>query len=385
MRTVGILINHPNLDVLMMPVIAELTTRGIRTEVQVAECGLGDRLDAAGIPYWRDNGFLKLLLESEGERLFLNGADLVPAHRLGMLLDDVCRRNGIPSLTLEHAPFAMDCDTRFPEDWLFAADRMAVVGAEDYRRYRELGVAEDRLVITGCPQFDGLPALRSEREARVDASGSDAGDVIIFGQGHTFAGPEGAAGIGAVAWTAVLSDIYRQLATNFPTARICVKPHPAEPFHKTDDLYHRAIATDLADRVEILTPRTANDELFRRCRCALTFSASVMLEATLAGVPCVIFDHAGRGAEWLDDVGAAGIVVVPGRPQDFATGLANALPALARRKGPPVPLPDGFVAKYLHRFDGGSAARVVDLIEEMLGDSAGRADVATTRAAVPVQ
>lgn len=362
MATVAILINHPNLDILMMPVIDELHRRGVQTQVLVAECGLTDRLDAAGVVYSRDLAVIDRFLAAEGPRLFLNGADLVPVHAMGIRIDQQCAARGIPTLTLEHAPFAVDWDQPFPEDWKFAADVMAAVGTEDIRHYLEIGVSPERLVLTGLPQHDLLANVRRRRLSDPPAAG-----VTIFGRNHSFAGPRSAEGIAPAQWSEVMRDLIVTIAAVFPEDPLRIKPHPAEPFHGTDAYYRNAVPTDLQDRLTVLSARQTNEELFLASRCVVTFSPSVMLEATLAGVPAVIFDHTGRSEEWRADMASAGVIVAKATLDDFASGFVAVVHDVADRLQHDVSLPDDFVAKYAHRRDGQSAARVCDLIGKMMG------------------
>ncbi|MCB1184666.1 hypothetical protein KDM41_14650 [bacterium] len=361
MATVLVLVDHPNLDILMLPVVAELRDRGHRTEVLVTGFGVGDRLEAAGCPFTTDETAVDRFLAATGPRLFLNGADLVPDHQRGIEIDARCRDAGVPTLTLEHAPFAVDWDAPFPDNWRYAADVMAMVGADDVRHYRELGVPDARMALTGLPQHDSLFRLKARRDAAPPRAG-----VALFGRSHSFAGPTSAEGIAPDTWAETLRDLVEVIAAAFPDDPVRIKPHPAEPYHDTERLYFRAMPFRLRDRLSLLRSRHANEDLFLASRCVITFSASVMLEAALVGVPVVFFDHLGRGEAWRRDMHAAGIVVADVTVDDFASGLVAVIEEVAARVAHPPVLPDDFIARYAHRFDGGSAGRVCDLIERML-------------------
>lgn len=371
MANVLVLIDHPNLDILMMPVITELHARGVTTEVVVVDCGLTDRLQAAGFAYTDDEDAIERWLAGDGPRLFLNGADLVPDHRRGMDIDNRCLQLGIPTLTLEHAPFAVDWDEPFPRNWKFAADRMAMVGSEDVAQYRAIGVRDDRMVLTGLPQHDSLFHLKTRRDAFPPLEG-----VALFGRSHSFTGTHSAEQIAADDWAETLRRLIETIAAAFPADTVRIKPHPAEPFHDTESLYFRAMPFRLRKRLHLLRSRHANEDLFLQSRLVLTFSASVMLEATLAGVPAVIFDHTGRGPEWRRRMEEAGIIVADVTVDDFGSGLAQVVPRIQERLAREVALPEEFISRYVHRFDGKSAVRVADVVERMMvGEAVGAVTV----------
>ncbi len=373
MATVAVMIDHPNLDILMMPVISELQSRGHDVQALVTGCGVSDRLAAGGFAFTEDEAVMDRFLAADGPRLFLNGADLVPHHPRGMDFDRRCAEAGVPTLTLEHAPFAVDWDGPFPEDWKFAADRMAMVGQDDVRHYREIGVPDERMVLTGLPQHDPLFRARAARDSAPPRDG-----VALFGRNHSFTGERSAEGLDPEAWAGTMRDLVQVIAAAFPDDPIRIKPHAAEPYHRTDGLYFRAMPFNLRNRISLLDTRQLNEEIFQVSRCALTFSASVMLEAALCGVPVVFFDHVGRSRQWRDDMRQAGVVVADAALDDFASGLVGVIEEVAERLQNPPRAPEWFVAKYAHRFDGRSAARVCDVIERMAAGAPVTAGTAST-------
>lgn len=358
------LVDQPNLSVLLGPVLQMLSRRGVRCEALVVNAGRPGALAAQGIPIVTETKqALMGLLTHRGPRLFLNGADMIPQHTLGVQLDQLCRSRGVPSLTLEHAPFAIDYDGSFPEHVAFAADRMAVIGEADKQQYLALGVAEDRLVVTGCPQYDTLAAAESRP--------SDADDeIVLFGRSHSYVGVKSRHGLDAAAWRGLLAELYTVVLTRFPGVTLVVKPHPAEPYLETDRLYSDAAADTQATRVRVVSTEADNQALIRRAQGVISFSPSVFLETRILGRACIGFDHLCRRSSLLDDIAQSGGTWLSCDPLESAQELAKALDRGVPWPKSPGPLSEEFVRRYLHRLDGRSAERIADQALEMLSAGA---------------
>lgn len=356
-----VLVDHPNLDVLMLPLVRELTARGHRVEVLVVEHGRGHRLRNAGIEPATDPTAFASFLAGTGPRLFVTGADLIPQHALGVRCALLCRARGVPSLSLEHAPFALGHDDGFPPHLAFGADVAALVGSEDERRYGALGLDPRRLVVTGSPQFDQLAVARDAAAAAGAGSG-----VAVFGQGHTWVGPRSSQRLDPERWRAELASLYRVLAARFPGEPIRIKPHPAEPAHGTDKLYREAVPGELAGRVEVLPTDTDNAELILAGALVLSFSSSVWLEARILGRTAVFFSLQPRSGRTAADIEAMGGLWLPGRTPDFAARLEPHLDRLAAAARATVPVDHAVLEAYAGPVDGRSAARAADLAERLL-------------------
>ena len=96
MKTVFVLIDHPNLDYLLVPVVRRLHRSG-RVRVVPCVCDFGNEslLREAGIPYTRQLDAFGEFVRTPGRKLFLNGAhaDWGP-HLRGKQLDLACRERG---------------------------------------------------------------------------------------------------------------------------------------------------------------------------------------------------------------------------------------------------------------------------------------------------
>lgn len=355
------LVDHPNLDVVLLPVLRELAGRGHRVQALVLDHGRAERLEAAGLATVRDAAAFDAFLAGSGPRLFLNAADQIPQHPLGVRCDLLCRAAGIASLTLQHATFAVARDVPYPAHLAFAADRMAVCGEDDARHYAALGLDPRRLVVTGAPAFDPLALAR----AQDDRAGAG---VAIFGQAQTWVGPRSTLGHDQAAWREALAGLYRALAARFPGAPLRVKPHPAEAAHGLAELWAQAVPADLAGTVEVLPATTDNVALIQGSALVVSFSSSVWLEARCLSRAAVYFSLRGREGRAAADLAALGGLWLPGRDLDLAARLEPHLAALAGLAEAPHPADEAQLRRYVGPLDGGAAARAADLAEAMLAE-----------------
>ncbi|MBK8167358.1 MAG: hypothetical protein IPK64_15555 [bacterium] len=358
-----VLVDHPNLDLLLLPLVGELAGRGHRVEVLVVEHGRSHRLREAGVQPSTDPAAFEAFLAASGPKLFVTGADLIPQHALGVRCEMLCRAHGVPSLALEHAPFSLGHDDGFPPHLAFGADVMALVGDEDARRYAALGLDPRRLVVTGSPAFDHLAV------ARETSSGTHAeavAGVTVFGQGHTWVGPHSSQRQDPQRWRAELAALYGALASRFPGAPIRVKPHPAEPAHGTDALYVDAVPPELAGRVEVLSTDSDNVPLILASSLVISFSSSVWLEARILGRTAVFFSLQPRLGRTAADIEAMGGLWLPGRTPDFAARLEPHLDRLAAEARVPRPAVGAVLDAYAGPVDGRATARVAELAERLL-------------------
>jgi hypothetical protein len=132
-KTVFVLIDHPNLDYLLLPVIKKLKDR---PEVDVITCvydyGNDQLLRESGIAYSNNLAIFSDFLKKPGAKIFLNGScdsNLGP-HQRGKRLVMACRKNGIPSMAIQHASAFMY--NGWTKEALSNSDIIAVYGRGDY-------------------------------------------------------------------------------------------------------------------------------------------------------------------------------------------------------------------------------------------------------------
>ena len=356
------LVDHPNVDVLLIPVLRELVDRGHRVRALVVNEGRSDRLEAAGLATTGSEEALQDFLDAAGPRLLINAADMIPQHHLGIQVDNLCRQHGVPTLTLEHAPFALAYDGAFPPHVAFGADMMAVIGDEDRRQYEALGIAPERLTVTGSPAFDPIMAATGA------TSPSPSQDIVIFGQAHTWVGPHSCQGVEGGLWVAELENLYRLLAQRFPAARIRIKPHPAEPHFGTDRLYSQGVPAELNGKVEVVGTESDNVELMAGAALVVSFSSTIWLESRILGRPCVFFSLQERSGRLAEDVARMGGLWIAGRGIDFAARLEPHLTELAAQADAPAAPPPDLLQAYAGPGDGSAAGRVADAAETLLAE-----------------
>ncbi len=363
-QTVGkilALVNHPNLDILLGPVLVELQSRGHEVKALVVEAGRPDRLARLQVPLVDELTEFDAFLAESGPRLMLNGADLIPLHKLGIHTDMLCRGAGVSTLTLEHAPFALGYNDEFPPHVDFAADVMAVIGQEDRLRYEALGVDPSRLMVTGSPAFDHLVRAHQAYQSAPEAT-----TIAVFGQSHTWTGEGSSQGIDPDAWRSQLSLLYHLLCERYPHAEIKIKPHPAEPFHGTEVLYREAVPAEFSDRITVLPTDADNARLILESRYVISFSSTIWLEAKILGRPCIFFTLQKRQGRLARDIPAMGGIWIPGKTVDFVARLIPQLDAIDEQATATEPERFPELEHYTGPLDGGSSGRVADAVETIL-------------------
>ena len=368
MRTVFALIDHPNLDLIIGPVILKLQERGVQSKVLVVNSGKADYLIKHGIPFQTDMNIDKEFLEEEGKKLFLNAADqYFSAHRLGRQFDNLCRHHSIPSVTVEHGSFLMG--TYLNKEYLFGADKMAVIGKREYEEYRKLGVPEERLVLTGFPPFDEyFDFARSNPFVQGRY-------IFIAGQNHTFISEPGH--YMPDQWVGVLRELYRILLTNFPDLDILIKPHPADPYHNAVKPYHDAIDPRFQSKITVLDSKYSNIQGISQSAFVVSFSTSVLLESLLLKKRALGLSISEKLPLGLMDAKKFGVVLLE-------SSLANIENDIPQRLGDcfndhrgeiltQIDVPDDFIENYIYKFDGKASERVADAILEMMGADAFKA------------
>ena len=95
------------------------------------------------------------LLQSGIIRTLVLASDLLaPHHELGVRLASECKRQRIPTVSIQHASYRLYEDE--PEGCRFAASLCCVHAQGDIDLYRSLGYKPHRLALTGSPKYDPL-------------------------------------------------------------------------------------------------------------------------------------------------------------------------------------------------------------------------------------
>jgi len=367
MKTVFVLIDHPNLDYMLVPVIEELLKSGrVKVVPCICNAGKSDLLESKKISYSTDINVFSQFLNSSGKKLFLNAADMnFPAHQLGKKLNKLCQENGIPTLTLEHASFALT--DVWSKESVFNADRMAIFGTFEFDKYQSMGVSSERLVVTGCSKYDEyyyLDKKKAIRENRRLLNLRTKRDYILFaGQNHRFTGD--CLTYSREQWTNVLRNIFEVLARNFKDLDIIIKPHPAEPFHDTIQLYESAIKSEFKSRVKIIDAHYSLPHAILGSEFLVSFSPSVMFESLLLKKP-VIFFAGQRLGEAVLKCQKSGAFIIQSEWLKIPHALDEAMSCLLKEQWKTIRLSNGFIEKFVYKWDGKASNRISYLIEQMI-------------------
>lgn len=362
MKTVLALIDHPNLDIIIGPVLKKLLERNVNLKVLVMNAGRADYLIRNHIPYQTSIDIEEEFFALPGRKLFLNAADQnFPAHATGRKFDTIFRNKGFPSLTMEHSVFftVADWDPLCP----FSADKMAIIGQSDYDGFLGLGISPEKLVVTGFPPYDEYFEFMKNNVFVP-------GDYIwVAGCNNVFVSPIGQ--YTRVHWTTVLRNMYRMLLNTFPKLDILVKPHPAEPYYNTDKLYTDAIPPEFGSRVKIVDSKFSNIEGIFNSAFVLSFSGSVTFESILLKKKVIGF-LLGRIPDCFKEAREFGAVIVETNPSNIAEyvlhNLENNVQNAKGHIGSALNVPNNYFERYLHRFDGKAAERVADAALKMMND-----------------
>ncbi len=364
-KTVYVLIDQPNLDYLLLPVIEEMLARGDFAVIAcICNWGKEELLREKGIPLVTDPKSFADFYHTSGHKLFLTASDCnVTPHFLGQKFAELSRQEGIPSLSVEHA--AHSVYENWPQTLLFNSDRIALAGEIEFEKYKKLGVSEERLVITGCPKYDPYCRLngagafqQTENHLR---SGLADKTILFAGVNHGYLKK-----YTREQWTGVLQNIYKGLGRKYQKHTILVKPHPSDPDYQAADLYEAAITPDLRSRIRIIESHGFLSHLILAADVVVSFTPSVMLESLLLRKPVIHFGHlAGEGSATAACQQAGATFIRPDWLR-IAAVINESLPDEAHNGFRKIQLSDDFIAKFAHKWDGRAAHRIVELIAQMI-------------------
>ncbi len=371
MHTVFVLIDHPNLDYLLVPVIEELKKTGT---IHVVSCvcndGNTELLEKRNIPYNTDVRSFNLFVSRPGKKLFLNAADMnYPEYQLGWELDDICRKKGIPSLSVEHAAHSMY--GKLGRNAIVNADRIAIAGSCEFDEYRELGVSSEKLVITGCPKYDEYVYLLNETDSGrtyvSEKTKKEKGQILLVGANH---GPvKMVRSHSEEQWVNVLKKVFGVLEKRFKNADIVIKPHPAETYYDTVKLYENAIDENDKSRIKIIDPHSSIPHVILDSNFVLSFSPSVMLESMLLNTPVVLLSNLGNPESTIRPCEDEGAVIIRPDWSDIDRLLDNTLSEKVIESLSDIRPSDGFIERFVHRWDGKSSNRIAYLIVNMIEEN----------------
>jgi hypothetical protein len=291
---------------------------------------------------------LEELLEAVKPRVLVS---LTERNALVNLAFRMADARGIPTLAVESHDMIWDS----PLFCGLAADKLAVSGAYSENIYAKNGVPRGKLVITGQPSFDRLARYREGATYGATYKepvkrATDERLLVVITQP-----PD----------VALTEETRREMlrgaflaGTQIPRLRVLVKPHPRDDL---GDL--RLVLEELGAPREALLPKKLDlYELLASADVILTAFSTVGVEAIMLGRPVVVFKNDERPAilPYVDSeavLRAADAREIAQQAKRVLEG--EALGQLARGR-------EEYIAHHECAADGGSAARVVRLILDML-------------------
>ncbi len=191
---------------------------------------------------------------------------------------------------------------------LNAADLILAQTADDARRYARIGVARDRVVVTGNTKFD-LERAGEETALRPDLEAFVAGRRILVA-GSTAKGEE-----------AVVLDAWRRLSESFPELTLVIAPrHPARAPEVEELLNGASVPFARASQIQN-SPTTARVLLLD----TMGELRAMYTHATVAFVGGSLF--AGRGGQNVGEPAAVSVPVLFGPYHENQLQMASALVA----------------------------------------------------------
>ena len=256
-----------------------------------------------------------------------------------------CNLKGVPTLVLQHG--IQEDEPIYGPTY---ADKMSVYGEYARRILIKRGVNPDKIVITGCSQWDEL--VKGEgisREEFCRQLGLDKDKKIILLATHIGYQRD----IGRKVLIGVLNAV-RQ----FPGTQLLIRAHPGEPIST-----YRSIAKEVGAGDVVVFKKPHDFDSIRACDILITQYSTLGLEAMIAGKPVItILLSSGPNTNSYTESGAA---IGVNRTEDIAPAIEDALNnravqerlALNREK---------FIYDQAYKLDGKASERVAGLIEGMI-------------------
>lgn len=311
----------------------------------------------------------KRIMEVERPDIMVVAAETLPSNKALVVAGNL---RGIPALAVQHGVIAPvgDAIIDYPCSWeelngtpskkLTLPQRFAVYG-ESVKKVlmKEIGYPfEERLVITGQPQYDVLAKADKvfDRESFCAKWDIDVMKRIVLIASQTFhiAGNRDDFFRG-ISWA--LKDDHQM--------QIVIKPHPVEEakWHK----WYKELMSEMGIKALVLPQKSNTYEALYACDVLITFYSTIALEAMILGKPVVTVNltsqpdpmpYASKGA-------ALGVY----KAEDIAPAVKKALEDKETRER----LEQGrqrYLYEQFYKLDGQATKRVVDLIYNMVEERA---------------
>jgi UDP-N-acetylglucosamine 2-epimerase len=204
--------------------------------------------------------------------LIVSGDDADTQTRIYSLLANI--RN-IPSLIIQQGLL----NEKAVEWDFFSGTVVAAMGENARKALIGHGISENKIIVTGRPQFDLISKINSEQIKKLRetlSGGSDNKIVLLATQPYV---------VGAFTSEDVRKSMIKavfQAASSFENVVLLIKPHPDE-----NTSYLMSVSSRFKNTL-VLQPHQDTIALIQACNIFITFSSTTALQAMLAEKPIII-------------------------------------------------------------------------------------------------
>jgi hypothetical protein len=256
----------------------------------------------------------------------------------------IAQRDGIPSVMLQHG---LDCE-RYYLDEAYASN-LAVWGRYRYDRYRQDSMRQPEIEITGNPQYDHL---------RLPEQCATQGNYWLWvtrpHNPEKCYAPSRFADEGMEILEALLVAL-----TKFPTARLVIKPHPADYIQRYQDHIQQQ---QLGDRAQVSMANVQS--LIAEASVVISEDSTAGLEAMFFGKP-VIHAHFATSAPVLSFVSSE--AAFPGYSTEMICESLSQIEQLTSgQQASLLEAQRAFLTQHVGACDGQAAHRVMSFVLETI-------------------
>lgn len=380
---IHVLLNTKNCLSNLLPVVRWLKQMTPHT-VTASSCipDFVEPLHREGIEVRLDSTLFQRFISENGGRLVLSATDYYhPAHSWARNLVEVARRQGVPSLSVQHGYYKPG--QMLNPEMHFSSDRVAVWG--DGARKILLGeipaLTGDRVVVTGRPFMDELLALHrsggSNQENRLLLGlAQDESYTLLATQTHHLF--EDIYRCDAEPVIAYHEALIRAIRRSHPSERLLIKPHPSEFVTYWDTHSMLQAAIDRSGQADVvLLDASVIDQLnyfplLADARLVVSGFSNLCIDAQLAGTPGLYvttpeMPYHGTFSFLVDGKGSRHVHAPLDRLEEE---LVSSLLGVATLKNGQSLFPEERIVQDFYLMDGKSAERVANEIDTLIQEYA---------------
>lgn len=287
-----------------------------------------------------------LILERERPDIIVGADDCDERARVYFLL---AKKRKIPTLHIQFGLAAEDT-----VNWKFiSTDKAAIFDRSTYQTLVEMGVAKEKLFITGNPRFDRLSGSQQTKNKICSLFGINPENRLVLFTSQPYVIDEFP---NKKYKKEITANLYRSLSA-INNVCLVVKPHPDE-----DMKFHRSLSSKFSSI--FLAEKNANvQDLILACDVMITFNSTTILEALIAEKYIICLDP-GKGFQFNNFV-KNGVALGVSLPEKIEETINNIFTneglrkQLARNR-------ENFFKRTSYNIDGKSSERIVDLMLQMI-------------------